>query len=80
MASKVTDVRIAKGERIRLETPGGGGHGDPRQREPARVARDVRLGYVSLASAGADYGVALSAGGDVDAQATKTLRTRSVRA
>ena len=40
-------MRIRRGQKVRLETPGGGGFGDPRERDPARVARDVRLGYVS---------------------------------
>jgi N-methylhydantoinase B len=61
LASKVTDVRIAKGERIRLETPGGGGYGDPSERAPEKIERDVRLGYVSEASAREKYGLADSA-------------------
>ena len=55
LASKVTGVRIAKGERIRLETPGGGGYGDPSERDPERIARDIRLGYVSEAAAVETY-------------------------
>ena len=51
LASKVTGVKIAKGERIRLETPGGGGYGDLAMRDPERVARDIRLGYVTQAAA-----------------------------
>jgi N-methylhydantoinase B len=47
LVSKVTDVSIRAGERVRLETPGGGGWGNPRERDPARVARDRRLGYVT---------------------------------
>lgn len=74
LASKVTDVRIARGRRVRLETPGGGGWGDPRRREPARVARDVRLGYVSEAAARASYGVAVAPDGALDAEATAALR------
>ncbi len=50
LASKIVDVKIRKGERIRLETPGGGGFGPPRSANP-EVARDVRLGYVSEATA-----------------------------
>ena len=42
MVSKVTDIRIRRGQKVRLETPGGGGFGDPATREPARVVRDVR--------------------------------------
>ena len=35
LVSKITDVRIRRGMRVRLETPGGGGFGDPLTREPA---------------------------------------------
>ena len=56
LVSKVTDVLIRRGERVRLETPGGGGFGDPRRRDPARVARDIAMGYVSPAAAERDYG------------------------
>ena len=51
LASKIVDVKIRKGERIRLETPGGGGFGPPEERDPGKIARDVRLGYVSEAKA-----------------------------
>ena len=34
LASKVADVKIRAGERVRLETPGGGGWGEPRDRDP----------------------------------------------
>jgi N-methylhydantoinase B len=47
MASKVTDVKIKAGQRVRLETPGGGGWGDPAKRDPADIERDLRLGYVT---------------------------------
>ena len=42
---------------MRLETPGGGGFGDPTTRDPDRVARDVELGYVSRDGCARDYGV-----------------------
>jgi N-methylhydantoinase B len=77
LTSKVTDVRIRRGQRVRLETPGGGGFGDPHARDPARVARDVALGYVSQAAAARDYGVALLSDGGVDAAATAKLRSGS---
>jgi N-methylhydantoinase B len=77
MASKVTDVKVAKGRRVRLETPGGGGWGDPLDREPRRVARDVRFGYISPEAAADDYRVVLDSGGEVDAAATRVLRQRS---
>ncbi|WP_460449515.1 hydantoinase B/oxoprolinase family protein [Alsobacter sp. SYSU BS001988] len=74
LASKVTDVKVRQGQRVRLETPGGGGWGDPLRREPALVARDVRLGYVSPAAAAADYGVVASADGALDERGTAGLR------
>ena len=56
MASKVVGVKIAAGQRVRLESPGGGGWGDPRQRQREAVARDIRLGFVSADAAARDYG------------------------
>ena len=46
LVSKVTDVKIRRGQKVRLETPGGGGFGILRARSRA-IARDVRLGYVT---------------------------------
>jgi N-methylhydantoinase B len=59
LVSKVTDVKIRRGQKVRLETPGGGGFGDPRQRDPERIARDVRFGYVTPEAAERDYGVTI---------------------
>jgi N-methylhydantoinase B len=74
LISKITDIRIRRGQRVRLETPGGGGFGDPATRAVERVVRDVRLGYVSRAAAERDYKVALREDGTLDAAATKRLR------
>ena len=46
MASKLVGLRIRKGGRLRLATPGGGGYGYPKERTPAAIARDRALGYV----------------------------------
>jgi N-methylhydantoinase B len=51
---------VPPGDMIRLELPGGGGHGDPRRRDPALVASDVADGLISRESAERDYGVKLS--------------------
>lgn len=56
MASKVTGVKLPRGGRCRLETPGGGGWGPPGAREKAAIARDIRLGYLTRDKAVADYG------------------------
>jgi N-methylhydantoinase B len=53
---KATDIVIRPGQRVRLESPGGGGFGNPREREPARIERDVRMGYVTSEAARRDYG------------------------
>jgi N-methylhydantoinase B len=42
--SKAQDIVLNPGDRVRVRTPGGGGYGDPRQRDPEAVAEDVRLG------------------------------------
>ncbi len=51
MASKVTGVRLKQGQRLRLETPGGGGWGDPARRSPDAIARDIRQELVSPGAA-----------------------------
>jgi len=79
LVSKVTDIRIVAGQHVRLETPGGGGFGDPLTRDPLRVARDVELGYVTPAAARRDYGVVIAENGAVDAAATAALRSGARR-
>lgn len=74
MVSKITGVEVAKGGRVRLETPGGGGWGEPAARAPEAVARDVRLGFVSQEEARAVYRVAVGADGTADEAATAALR------
>lgn len=63
MASKITGVRLAAGQRLRLETPGGGGWGPPASRDPARVVADVANGFVSAAAAREQYDARLPRGG-----------------
>ncbi|MHC5656277.1 hydantoinase B/oxoprolinase family protein [Stappia sp.] len=74
LASKITDVRVRPGQRIRIEAPGGGGFGDPMTRPADKVARDVRLGFVTREAARTLYGVALGADGQVDQNETRQLR------
>ncbi|TCZ57225.1 hydantoinase B/oxoprolinase family protein [Roseicella aquatilis] len=44
---KSDNVPLQRGDRVRLETSGGGGFGDPARRDPAARARDAALGYVT---------------------------------
>ncbi len=62
---------VRAGELIRIRTTGGGGWGDPLDRDPARVEADVRDGKVSAVAAGRDYGVVPG-----DPAATDALRAR----
>ena len=62
------------GQIVRVVTTGGGGWGDPLEREPELVQRDVIEGKVSPEAARDDYGVVLTGDGTVDADATQTLR------
>jgi len=58
MTSKLNNAKLKKGERVRLETPGGGGYGPAAERRPEAIAEDVRLGYVTAEGARASYGPA----------------------
>jgi 5-oxoprolinase (ATP-hydrolysing) len=55
---------------------GGGGWGDPLERDPEAVARDVRDDKVTRAAARERHGVALTDGGTPDVELTRQLRTR----
>jgi N-methylhydantoinase B len=47
MVSKMLGIQLKKGERVRLETPGGGGWGPAAGRDAVAREHDVALGYVS---------------------------------
>jgi N-methylhydantoinase B len=49
-------VFLQAGDRVRIQTGGGGGFGDPRRRSRERVRTDVVRGYVSPAAAREIYG------------------------
>jgi len=67
-------IQLNAGDRVEVMTPGGGGYGDPRHRDPAHVARDVQRGYFTRREASALFGVALGEDGAIDAAATARLR------
>jgi N-methylhydantoinase B len=76
MASKIVGVHIERSQRLRLETPGGGGYGRALDRNPESVARDLRLGYITAEHTEADFGVVIGPDGSVDDAATRDLRAR----
>ncbi|HVB89007.1 MAG TPA: hydantoinase B/oxoprolinase family protein [Beijerinckiaceae bacterium] len=62
------------GAEVHYRTAGGGGWGDPLERDPQAVRRDVEEGYVSRQRAHEVYGVVLSDGDEIDAAATERRR------
>jgi N-methylhydantoinase B len=79
LPTRYADYPLKQDDIFRLDTPGGGGHGDRLARPPERVLADVREGYVSLEAAERDYGVVLKREGadfTVDAAATQARRSK----
>ena len=72
--SKVT-MHLRRGDVFRHELPGGGGWGDPLDRDPSNVLNDVRNEYISVEGANRDYGVVIdNSTWTVDLVATRNLR------
>ena len=60
---------------MRYETCGGGGYGNPLERDPALVRADIGEGKISVARAASEYGVAVQKGSlDIDPAGTERLR------
>jgi N-methylhydantoinase B len=72
--AKIFNVRLGRGDAYKMLSGGGGGFGDPAERDPALVAHDVREGYVSRERAKSVYKVALTAEGQVSKDLTAKLR------
>jgi N-methylhydantoinase B len=62
----VDGEEVLKGQIVRVVTTGGGGWGDPLERELPRVLQDVTEGRVSRAAAARDYGVVFTAESSAD--------------
>jgi N-methylhydantoinase B len=74
---KVVSYKILKGEEIHTYTGGGGGWGNPYERDVEAVLKDIIGGYISLNSARKDYGVAIKKVSDdylLDKTETNRLR------
>jgi N-methylhydantoinase B len=76
LPNKVHDVPVGPGDVLHFVTWGGGGWGDPLQRDPELVGLEVLRGLVTVQGARDGYGVACTAAGEVDADATRQLRAR----
>jgi N-methylhydantoinase B len=73
---KVSGYPIRHGDVVVIESSGGGGYGDPLNRDPDRVRADVAHGYISSDRARDGYGTVLRSDGAVDFAATEALRAR----
>jgi N-methylhydantoinase B len=67
---------VPAGSQVIVRTGGGGGWGDPLERDPERVRWDVVEELISLESAREHYGVVLDESLELDAQATAALRRK----
>ena len=74
LASKMVDISLSKGKAVRLETPGGGGYGNPYERKIETVVNDVKLEYISSDMAGAHYGVFINDDGKLNKEKTLSFR------
>ena len=72
VGNKLEDFPVAAGDKLHFVTWGGGGWGDPLERDPALLAKELKQGLVTVSGA-RRYGVVLIDGA-VDPGATEALR------
>ena len=85
--SKIEKEPLKPGEGVEAHSPGGGGFGNPLERDPVEIERDLNLGYISRSSAERDYGAVIgktSKLGDrtvftLDVEATQRERQRRIQ-
>ena len=76
LPSKVSRLRLGRGDVFRIRYAGGAGRGRPFDREPAKVLDDVRDGYIGVETAREVYGVAVSGRPpEIDEAETRRLRS-----
>ena len=56
LPSKTPYIDLEPNTVVRVQSAGGGGYGDPRERDPALVAADLKNGYITDETAAAEYG------------------------
>jgi N-methylhydantoinase B len=81
LPTRYADYPLKEGDIFQLDSPGGGGYGDPLSRPAEHVLADVREGYISQQAAERDYGVVLTRdGAAVDEAATARKRKEKAKA
>lgn len=78
VGNKVEEIHVAENDQLHFITWGGGGWGDPLERDPELISKEVVQGLVTVNGA-LDYGVVVDEKGIVDVGATEDLRA-SIRA
>ncbi|ATW28846.1 hydantoinase B/oxoprolinase family protein [Candidatus Formimonas warabiya] len=73
---KVNGYPLGKGWKVAMCTGGGGGYGDPFERDPDQVRKDYLWGYISREHAQSAYGVVIRETGALDEEVTCRLRSR----
>ncbi len=77
--TKFDQLPVNAGDTLTFMMAGGGGYGDPFERDPERVQSDVEVGFVSREAARRDYGVVIDDDGAVDEAATAKCRVNRVK-
>jgi N-methylhydantoinase B len=67
-------VVLEPNQEVEIATPGGGGLGDPLERDPVAVREDIADGLVSVEEAGQRYGVVITQNHEIDRAATDRRR------
>jgi N-methylhydantoinase B len=73
VGNKIDNITVAAGDQLHFITWGGGGWGDPMERDPALVGLEIRQGLVTAEGA-REYGVVAVDNGGIDDAATAALR------
>jgi N-methylhydantoinase B len=69
-------TQLMPGDAVIIDAPGGGGYGDPLDRDPEKVKEDVAEGYVTLDAARSEYGVVIDPTTmEIDEKNTRELRS-----
>lgn len=76
LEAKPKFLTISSDDALLYRWSGGGGYGDPLDRDPERVASDVKKGLVSKESASKVYGVVLGSGGEIKIDETRLQREK----
>ncbi len=73
-------TQLKPGDVVTIDAPGGGGYGNPLDREPEMVEEDVAEGYVTLDQARSEYGVVIDPSTmKANAEATRKLRDEAAK-